>query len=395
MRFGLSLAALVSLAAVAASQNPFAVGTQDVAWTNSTGQGAPTLYTRVLYPSPTGGVGGPVEPNPSGWPVIVFLHGYGLMGRDYVALGKKWASQGFAVVQPDTSQWNYLDQVADGTAVLASIRFANRNTGTHFAGAFDTQRIAIAGHSMGGGTMGMILANNPGYRCGLALAPVFPGVATASQVAVPFGLVSGMGDTITPPPWFSQPYYQAVAPQSGLKFWYLMDQACDHMNLVGLDGGGHPSFERAADIGLGFFRHFMDLDAAGLDHCIGPVALADHQLVTLTHEVAEPRIWAAGRLKIGRTVRISLTAEEGMSSVLAAPSAGWATPTPLGTLQLDPGAFFLWTNGLIQRDRRIDMFLTVPNHANLIGTTIAMQGIGPTTASAFWLGSATEFRVVP
>jgi hypothetical protein len=241
--------------------------------------------------------------------------------------------------------------------------------------------------------MALILANNPGYRCGFAIAPVWPGTTYTSQVTVPMGLVVGAGDVVTP--WYlhAQPYYHDLAPQTGLKFWYQMDASCDHMNIAGFKGAGRPAFVRTMSLGLGFFRHFLDIDAGGLEQCLGPGPLGDPHLLSLTSEIVQPRIWAAGHLAPGRTVRISLAAELGLGAMLAAPSTGWATPTSLGTLLLDPQSTFTWATGVAQRESRIDAMLTVPNNANLVGVTIAMQGLGATSSSPLLLGSAAEFVV--
>src|SRR5262245_59484649 len=65
------LLAAMTLAAAAVAQAPYLAGHKDVTWPNLTGQGSPMLFTRVVYPSPTGGVDAPMLANPNGWPVVV------------------------------------------------------------------------------------------------------------------------------------------------------------------------------------------------------------------------------------------------------------------------------------------------------------------------------------
>jgi dienelactone hydrolase len=392
-RTSLTVLAATALAAVVAAQAPHLVGRHDVAWPNVTGFGTPTLTARVYYPSPIGGPSAPVIPVDGGWPTLVFLHGYSLLGSDYAALGDDWARQGFVVVLLDTAQWTYIDQEHDGRAAYGALVDAATQTNDFFFGAFDTTRIALVGHSMGGGTLGLILGNNPGYRCGLALAPVSPGAGPAALVHVPFGLLVGAGDQVTPPDVFAAPYYDAVAPTSGLKFWYLMDHACDHMNLVGFSGAQHPVYRRTTEVALGFLRHFLDLDPNGLDRCIGPAALADDGLRSLRFEVAEPRLWASGPFTRGRTVRVSLAAEEGLGGILAALSASTGTPTSVGTLLLDPASAFTWTSGAVSRSGRLDAYLWTPSSPLLLGTTVAFQAIGASTQTSLVLGSVAQFVV--
>lgn len=393
MRLVSFLLAVLCTVAAAVSQSRFMVGQKDVAWHNPTAAGTPLLYTRVLYPSPVGGVDAPLEPRAGGWPTIVFLHGFGLMGRDYATLASTWASQGFAVVLVDSAMFDFFVEAADGIAQFTAIQRANEATGTFFHGAFDMERVGIAGHSMGGGAMALVLASNPGYRCGFAIATVFPGQAPTAQVHVPLGCVVGTGDVVTPWYWHTHPYYNTAQPQTGLKFLYLLDGTCDHMNVAGLAAPTSPALRRTLSLSLGFFRHFLGLDANALENCIGPAALAEPHLQDLTYQVAEPRLWAAGRLVPGRSVRISLVAEAGPVGILAAPTSGWSIPTSIGTLQLDPSAVFTWVVGVAQRDRRIDASLTVPNNPNLVGVTIALQGVGATNALPILLGSAAQFVV--
>lgn len=384
--------AALSLLAAAAAQSGSPVGQHDIEWTNPTGSGAPLLRVRVLYPSPVGGVDAPMTVRAGGWPVIVFLHGFGLLGSDYAELGTAWASEGFAVVLQESAQTSYLEQVADGAALLPAIVAATGDATGLFADGFDPRRIAIAGHSMGGGSLGLILGSNPGYRCGFALAPVSPG-ASALSVHVPFGIVVGAGDTVTSWQGQSLPYYQAVAPTSGLKFCIALRPTCDHVSLAGLSGAADAHFRRTVAIGVGFFRHFLDVDARGLEHCIGPAALAAAEVHAVEFAVAQPRVWARDRLGPGRTVRVSLACEEGIGGVLAAASAGYGTPTPVGLLLLDPASVYTWHSGVAGRERRIDGLLSVPNNPVLVGARIALQGIGPATAAPTQLGSAIELVV--
>ncbi len=395
MRLAPSFAAALLLSPlVAQAAAPFAVGVHHTRWPNASGLGTATLDVHLCYPSPTGGRDAPIEASPAGWPVIVLLHGYGLLGRDYVELGEAWAKHGFAVVLLDTAPWNYVDQTADGIAVFDAIATANATPGSFIAGAFDVARMALAGHSMGGGTLGLVLAVNPGYRCGLALAPVSPGAVVASRIAVPFGIVVGAGDTITPWQAFSRPYFDAASPRQGLKLLSVLGAQCDHLNLAGFSGPQDPAFRRVVDLGVGFFRHFLlaDADATALERCLGPIA--QHAPAIALHlQVVQPRVWAAARPRLGRTVRVSVAAEEGVCGVLVGPGLARPVATPLGTLLLDPLHVSTFARGVATRDRRFDAFLTVPNDPTLVGSEIALQAIGPTPTSPLQLGAAATLTV--
>ncbi|HEX6811505.1 MAG TPA: hypothetical protein VF384_07770 [Planctomycetota bacterium] len=378
------------------AQAPLAVGTTTVAWTNTTGVGSTVLDATVCYPAVTTGAGTALLSHEGGWPVVVFLHGYGFLGQQYTALGAAWASQGFVVVLSDTAQYNFVLQEQDGRALHAAVLAENARSDSFFYGAFDASRLALAGHSMGGGITGSVLAQNPGYRCGLALAPASPGWAVASQVTEPFGIVVGTGDWVTPWTWCSAPFYQAISSQEGLKFLYLLNTDCDHMNIAGLSTA--PSiavFQRVADVGVGFLRHFLDIGVGGLEQAVGPEAMSESRFLMLAQEVTKPQIWVASPLQIGQGTRLSVAAEVGFGGILGAMSLSSGVPTPMGTLLLDPGTSFMLSAGFARADRRIDTYVDVPNLAQLVGVSVALQAYGATLTMPLQLGSAIEVTVKP
>jgi predicted dienelactone hydrolase len=105
-----------------------------------------------------------------GLPVILFSHGNGSSMRDYGPLVDHWAAHGFAVIQPThldsrtlnlspqdprfSERWRFrvndlqqiLDQLDSIEAVVPGL-----------AGRLDPSRIAAAGHSWGGHTVGQLL----------------------------------------------------------------------------------------------------------------------------------------------------------------------------------------------------------------------------------------------
>jgi hypothetical protein len=394
MRFLVLLAAALWPFGIVSAQAPYAVGYRDVSWHNSSGFGSPVLFTRIAYPSTIGGDSAPIVARAGGWPAILWLHGFTLIGRDYMNLAERWVAAGFVVVLQDSAGFSWVDQVADAKMMRRAMTAANDDPADFFAGAFDFDRFGIAGHSMGGGSLAYVIADEPGFRCAFAFAPVYPGPAMAAHVTKPFGVVVGVGDTVTP--WDSQslPYYLTVAPTTGLKLWHLLDGSADHFNLAGLAQADDPSFLRAADVGLGFFRHFLDVDVDGLEPCLGPLPAAG-ATVGREHAVTDPRLWAAGSLRVGHAARVSVATEEGICGVIASSTAGFAVPTPIGVLQLDPANAYPWIAGLADRNRRFDGVMAVPHVASLVGTTIALQAIGTTITGEMRLGGATTLLVGP
>ncbi|MEO6595336.1 MAG: hypothetical protein ABIP94_11335 [Planctomycetota bacterium] len=378
------------------SQALHPVGTCNVAWPNTSGLGSPTLTARVHYPAVTPGFQAPVLPSPNRWPVVVFLHGYSLLGSAYSALGDAWAQAGFIVVLSETAQWNYIDQEHDGRALYDAVLMANAAPSTLLSGAIDTTRIALAGHSMGGGNVGAVLAANPGYACGFALAPLAPAPSVAAMVEVPFGIAVGAGDSITPWYFFAQPFFATLGSIEGLKFLYLMNDECTHMNIAGLGAGPLTEvFERAADLGIGFLDHFMGLSVSGLDAVVGPPALADPHLLQLSQEVAVPQVWADSELHVGVASRLSVIAQPGLAGLLAAFAPGPGIPTPLGILALDPATAFTLAAMPVGVHQRFDVMVQIPNQPSLVGLPLVLQAIGATPIALLWLGSTLHMSVRP
>lgn len=381
------------------AQTPLPVGSRDVSWPNPTGQGSSTLASRVLYPATSAGSNAPLLPRPGGWPTIVFLHGFALLGNSYAPLGTAWAQQGFVVVLSNTMQFDNAGQALDGRALFFALQAANAASGGPFEGGIDLQRVAIAGHSMGGGNCGNVLASNPGYRCGLAIAPVPPVGANAAAVAVPFGIVAGAGDTITPPATNAQPFYAGLTGYSDVKFLYLLNGDATHTNLAGLFVSGATStavFTRAAAVGLGFLQHALELSATALDQAIGPPALAEPRLVSLLQEFAAVQTWTDGPLRIGASMRASSGMEPGLGALAAAFAAPAAPlPTPFGDLLLDPASAFVLAADVVGAGRRLDVAIALPPAPTLVGLPLGLQALGPTRTQSLWLGNAVGLAVVP
>lgn len=381
----LALALLVPVAA----QAPLAVGRTTVAWTNPTSSGSPVLDAVVYYPALTSGAGVPIAAHPAGWPVVVFLHGYGLVGSDYAALAAAWADAGFVVVLSNTSQWDYFGQAADAIALHGAVGAANAQSGGLFAGALDMGRVALAGHSMGGANVANALIGNPGYRCGIAFAPVAPLGSDLSLVHVPFGIFAGLGDWVTPWDQHASLVYQGLTAHGSYKFLRVLGDDCGHMNLVGLTTDFPEYFAAAMAGSIGFLQHSMDLESRGLEVLFGPSAEQDPTLDHSLREVAIPQMWLAGDLLIGVRTRVSMAVTGGPAALLAAVSMSPAIPTPFGTLLIDPVSLAPVAVGTADTLDRVDLAIDLPANIALVGLAIAFQGVGSGASNPFVLGNAT------
>ncbi len=174
-----------------------------------------TLPYVVLYPAAApagdGGTGAPdAAPSADGpFPVVMWSHGMGSAGTERNDTLARWASAGYVVVAPtfplssrapDAS--DLLNQPGDVAFVLEEIRAASATAGDPLDGLVRRDCVALAGHSMGGGTT-VAAAYDPrtasiGPRAIVDIAGLLPTEAGGSTIdrmpPLPALVVHGTGD---------------------------------------------------------------------------------------------------------------------------------------------------------------------------------------------------------
>lgn len=144
---------LCLLCPVARSGPPSDVGPFDVAQFHEQledSQRGRRFDTLVFEPVLTPGTAQPA----SGFPLIVFCHGFLLRGELYASYGEHLASHGFVVALPTLSM-SFLDM--DHRVLAADIRYvidrylaADADLESHVSGLIDESKIGTCGHSLGG-----------------------------------------------------------------------------------------------------------------------------------------------------------------------------------------------------------------------------------------------------
>jgi pimeloyl-ACP methyl ester carboxylesterase len=379
------------------AQTTYAIGIRDIALPNTTGQGSGSLTARVHYPAASAGSNVPVLAQQGGWPVVVFLHGFLALGNNYAPVGNALAAAGYIAVMSNTMQFDNQGQEYDGRALYSALVTANGAAGGAFTGALDMGRAALIGHSMGGGNVGNVLANNPGYRCGVGLAPVAPRGNNGALVTAPMAIVAGLGDSIAPYSTYALPYYQGLTGYSGLKALYVFNNDGTHLNIPGytiITATDTAVFQRSMSVTLGFLDRWLRNRADGLENVVGPAARSDTRLNALSQEIAAPQVWPAANLAIGQTTRISVASEAGPCGVLAAGSfAAAPAATPFGNLLLDGATAFVAISSVAGTDKRADSNLAVPASPSFLGLRLPVQAYGIGRGSAVTLGNALELVV--
>jgi predicted esterase len=167
-------------AGIAAPTGPFATASVTVPRGNGFGGGV------IYYPTATNeGTFGAVAISPGlngTWPGIAWL-------------GPRLASQGFVVFGIETNNLND-SPTSRGTQLLAALDYLTRTSSVR--SRVDAGRLAVAGHSMGGGGALDAALRRPALKTAIGNAPYLPS-GNLSSDRVPTLIYAMQNDTLVPP----------------------------------------------------------------------------------------------------------------------------------------------------------------------------------------------------
>jgi dienelactone hydrolase len=175
-----------------ATSGPFSVSTSNVSSFVS-GFGGGTIY----YPSSSGSYGG-----------MAVSPGYTASSSSMSWYGNRMASHGFVAIVIDTNS-RYDQPNSRGTQLLAALDWLTASSPSAVRGRLDSTRLAVAGHSMGGG--GSIAASNS--RSSLkASNPLTPWHTTKtwSNNQVPQLIVGAQNDSVASVSSHAIPLYNGI-----------------------------------------------------------------------------------------------------------------------------------------------------------------------------------------
>ncbi|MQY02677.1 alpha/beta hydrolase family protein [Actinomadura macrotermitis] len=227
-----------TLAGIRAARGPFTYSTVAVSAAATGGTfGGGTVY----YPDDTtqGTFGG-----------IAVSPGYNAPESKVAWLGPRLASQGFIVITITTK--SLTDQpTARGQQLLAALDYLTVRSPAAVRQRLDAARLAVSGHSMGGGGALYAAWTRPGLKAAVPLAP-YHTIKNWSGITVPTLVQAGSQDTLTPPGTFAEPIYQSL---TGARERAYAEFA----------GAAHPTFTgENAGIGaleVAWLKRFVDDDA--------------------------------------------------------------------------------------------------------------------------------------
>ncbi|MGA4989641.1 alpha/beta hydrolase family protein [Nonomuraea bangladeshensis] len=182
-----------------ASRGPFATAQQSVSSLSVRGFGGGVIY----YPTDTSqGTFGAIAISP----------GYTATWASLAWLGPRIASHGFVVIGIETN--TIYDQPASrGRQLLAALDYLTQRSSTTIRSRIDSSRLAVAGHSMGGGGTLEAANSRPSLQAAVPLAP-WNLTKSWSGVRVPTMIIGGQADTVAPVATHSQPFYTSIPSSS-------------------------------------------------------------------------------------------------------------------------------------------------------------------------------------
>jgi pimeloyl-ACP methyl ester carboxylesterase len=212
-----------------AAPGPFAIGEQDVTFTNNQ-LASPNVDVRIWYPATSAGTNTPVATGQ--FAILALGHGFNLNYLDYTQICGHLASWGYIVLSPDVQNGFNVDHLEFARELAACLDYMlaeGANATSDFFQKTDTMT-GVLGHSMGGGASGLVPSVYPSIDAvsGLAAAETNPSaIAALANYNGPFQTISGSADNTAPESSNQQLMYNA---SPGSKQW------------VSITGGAHCKF---------------------------------------------------------------------------------------------------------------------------------------------------------
>jgi dienelactone hydrolase len=219
----------------------------------------------VYYPMDTSGPIGGVAISP-GWTELQ---------RHIEWWGPRLASHGYAVLILDTNDARADQPEQRAEALIAAVRILrgeNDRAASPLSGRIDTEKMAIMGHSMGGG--GVLIAADKyptEIQAAIPFTPWQP-AGDFTQITAPTLVMAGSADRVAGVADHAWPHYQSI-PESTIKVF------------MEIDGGSHfiADTERGEDLGtigrygIAWLKLYLDGDERYRGFIYGDAATADSE----------------------------------------------------------------------------------------------------------------------
>ncbi|MFY1651318.1 cellulose binding domain-containing protein [Solwaraspora sp. WMMB762] len=222
---GLAVGIVATGPAAVAADNPYQRG-PDPTPASVAAPNGPFATAQVSVPPGYGFNGGmiyyPTDTSQGTFGAIAISPGYtALFSVELAWMGPRLASQGFVVIGIETNDRNDFD-TARGTQLLAALDYLTGQSSVR--SRVDPNRLAVAGHSMGGGGAFSAALRRPALKAAVGFTPFSPS-QNLTNMQVPALLYSGQNDTVTTPSSVSNLYNGLPSTTEGA---YIEAAGLDH-----------------------------------------------------------------------------------------------------------------------------------------------------------------------
>ncbi|MEV4802055.1 alpha/beta hydrolase [Nonomuraea sp. NPDC049421] len=191
-----------------ASRGPFSTGQTSVSSLVS-GFGGGTIYY-------------PLDTSQGTFGAIAISPGYTARWSSLSWLGPRIASHGFVVIGIETNTL-YDQPDSRGRQLLAALDYLVEDSSLTVRSRIDSSRLAVAGHSMGGGGTLEAASSRSSLQAAVPIAP-WNTQKSWSGVRVPTMIIGGESDSIAPVRSHSEPFYESI-PASSEKAYLELNNA--------------------------------------------------------------------------------------------------------------------------------------------------------------------------
>lgn len=340
MLLSLALAAPLLAAQLPEDPGPWPAGWQDVIFTDANfGQG--TVRARIHYPALTEGENAVADPSGGPYPMAALMHGWLGSADGLDTIANHFASHGYLVASIDTEKGlfpNVTNYAWDTRAMLQWCEDQSQNPMTWLSGMARGGDWAAIGHSMGGGTLSLLIGIEPRVRAivGMQAAdtdPPGPGNMAAYTGAGMW--IAGTEDWIVPPSTVRKWYQRAV--QSDRRSYFLV-QGMGHTGCIDDPPNNEPMPGRDQQlVHMRLITSFLDAELRGDDTAYEYIYGSEYAANppwTVTQSSQRPILWG-GKAATSASAEFGLHGMANAYGVFAWSTQLGSSTTPFGVSDLD------------------------------------------------------------
>ncbi|HEY8544115.1 MAG TPA: alpha/beta hydrolase [Acidimicrobiales bacterium] len=141
---------------------------------------------------------------------VVIAPGFTASSTTYASLARRVASHGFVVLAIDVNSTFTDLPDSRGQQMLRALDWLTSSSSSTVRSRLDSSRLAVAGHSMGGGGTLRAAADRPSLKAAVPLQPWHTD-KTWPEIRVPTMIIGGQSDTIAAVGSHAEPFYNSMS----------------------------------------------------------------------------------------------------------------------------------------------------------------------------------------